>query len=130
MSININVFENMMKSSTQETKKSILFRINILIDYADFVSKLEAMIKQNSDSDYIIMKLDQDRREKHDMAISCIQDLNEISADLGLGKFYEGCVNDENRSAIAQAIYEFSKYYLDHNQIKGDINYGKDKSTL
>ncbi len=112
MSININVFENMLRCADNSTKKSIMFRINLLIDYADFVSKLEEMIKQYSESDYIIMKLDKDRREKHDMAISCIEDLNEISGDLGLGEFYDGPVNEENRNVIAQAIYDFSKYYL------------------
>lgn len=116
MSINFNVFEKMLQIADDTTKKSILFNVNRLIDYADFVSKLEEMIKQYSGSDYMIMRLDKDRREKHDMAISCITELNEISNNLKLGNFYDGAVDDESRSIIAQAIYDFSKHYLNLNQ--------------
>lgn len=116
MSININVFEEMLKAAGSDTKKTILFNVNRLIDYADFVSKLEEMVREYSNSDYMLIKLDSDRREKHDMAISCIAELNEISNSLELGNFYDGTVDDENRSVIAQAIYNFSKYYLNHNQ--------------
>ena len=79
MSININVFERMLRTADEDTKRTILFDINRLIDYADFVSKLEDLINQNSESSFITKKLDSDRREKHNMAISCIAELNEIS---------------------------------------------------
>lgn len=115
--INCDIIDRMLSSSDEAANKKIIIDIKLLIDYAKHVSIMDERIKeliQKGDraSDYTIISIEKQRREKHDMAIQCLYELNEISCSMGLDKVYSGGFEESNRGDIAQAIFEFCKYYF------------------
>lgn len=116
--INCDIIDKMLNSSDDNTSKTIMFDIKLLIDYAKHVSTMDERIKelvQKGDraSDYTVRLIEQQRREKHDAAIQCLYELNEISHSMGFDKVYQGSFDEADRGDIAQAIFEFCKYYFD-----------------
>lgn len=91
--------------------------VNRLVDYVEFISKIEKeMSKLNLETKsglYMAGVLDSQRREKHDIAIASLMELNEI-AQRELGKpIYTGSFDDNYRNEIAQAIMIYSNHILD-----------------
>lgn len=116
--INYDIIDAMLSSSETEFYNRIRLDIKLLIDYANHVSTMESKIQElvqnnNSMSDYMIRELEKQRWIKHDAAISGLYELNKIAYKMGLSKVYSGDFNDNERGSIAQAIFEFCKWYLE-----------------
>lgn len=62
---------------------------------------------------YLASNLDNQRREKHDIAIYSLNLINKISMNKFNEKVYDGSFEDEYRNEIAQAIMIFNKDLLD-----------------
>lgn len=82
--------------------------IKSLADYVIFISKIEKeMSKLDLDTKsglYMAGMLDSQRREKHDLAIISLKELNSISNEKFGKLLYNGSFDDEYRNEIAQAI--------------------------
>lgn len=116
--INYDVIDTLLKNANSEYHNKILFNIKLLIEYANHISTMECKIQElidnhNGMSDYMIKELERQRRSKHDAAIEGLYNLNNIAADIGLSKVYEGNFDESDRGDIAQAIFEFCKWYFD-----------------
>ena len=62
---------------------------------------------------YMAEQFDMHRREKHDIAITSLQKLNDISVQR-LGRIvYEGIIDSDHRSEIAQSIMLFGNEVLE-----------------
>lgn len=116
--INYNVIDRMLKNQDNGYYNSIMFNINLMIDYAKHVSTMSDRINElclidNGETAYLIRSIEKQRQEKHDMAINALYELNNIAEKIGCGIVYEGSFdNPDDRGDIAQAIFEFCKQYF------------------
>lgn len=115
--INYDIIDTMLKTSENDAKKEILFEIKFLIDYAKHISTMEQRIreliqKDDGMSNYAIRALETQRQEKHNLAIQSLYNLNETAVSMGLEKVYSGGFEETDRGDIAQAIFEFCKWYF------------------
>ena len=89
-------------------KENVLLHIESLKDYAVFISTLEERYKQlDFNTKYGIYMggvLDSQRREKHDLAIQALNELNKIAESAYGEKIYNGSFDDKYRNEIAQAV--------------------------
>jgi hypothetical protein len=91
--------------------------IDNLLDYSQYISSVDEKIKTLNLNTryglYMAEQFDMHRREKHDIAITSLQKLNDISVQR-LGRIvYEGIIDSDHRSEIAQAIMLFGNEVLE-----------------
>lgn len=116
--IHYDIIDAMLKTSDIDTVKKIMFEIKFLIEYARHISTMEEKIreliqKNDGASNYAIKVLETQRQEKHNLAIQSLYNLNETAVSLGFDKVYHGGFEETDRGDIAQAIFEFCKWYFE-----------------
>ena len=91
--------------------------VDNLLDYSQYISSVDEKMKTlNLNTRYGIYmaeQFDMHRREKHDIAIASLQKLNDISVQILGIKIYEGIIDSDHRSEIAQAIMLFGNDILE-----------------
>lgn len=98
-----------------------------IYDYFDFIVReqdkvalIEAERTWLDDEDYKnrIKSIDEQRKVKHDSAISSISILNRMAANEGLEKFYDGPIDydPESREIIAREIIKYCKENADNDR--------------
>lgn len=115
--INYDTINKLLKNSDAENHCTIMFNIKLLTEYARHVSTMSDRIKElisknDGMSNYMIKELENQRWKKHDMAISALAELNDIADNMGYDKVYTGSFDRDDRGNIAQAIFEFCKWYF------------------
>ena len=117
--INYNSLKKIL--SSDDASRAIKY-IDALYDYADFVMrfdiKLQALKNIADVVEYqtLVEDLDQQRRIKHNSAISALSILNRLAKYLEIEPIITHEIDDFSRGDIAFAIFELCKYNLDNDQ--------------
>lgn len=118
-SLDIILENNDFASEAQLCLDNIYSYADCVIGFADN-KKLLTTLYSGDDYREDFMKLDRDRTNKHNAAITGLRMLNRISDALEIDPVYTGDAEEDSRGDIAHAIFEFCKANLDSD------SYGKD----
>lgn len=100
-------------------------RVNKLVDYVQYVSFMETRIQRLSIEGINgeewrdkVQALDENRRSKHEVAMSAVNQLNRLAVAEGLEPFYDGPVDHEHRNEVGDLCQAVCSEYFEGRHLQ------------
>lgn len=100
-------------------------RVNKLVDYVQYVSFMETRIQRLSIEGITgeewrdkVQALDENRRSKHEVAMSAVTQLNRLAKAEGLDPFYDGPVDHEHRNDVGDLCQAVCSEYFNGRHLQ------------
>ena len=118
--------QNLMMANKEDTDmlEFIETRVNSMVDYVAYVSwagtRIQRMQAEGIDGEdwrVQVSDLDARRRDKHEVVLSAVNQLNRLAASSGLPLLYDGPVDHDHRNQVGDFCLEVvGEYFKGRNQ--------------